>query len=119
MGVDLSGRNCYADTFLRPPPRHTTVLGGMWWCVMVAPNGSDSITCRETKPPGPFPIKTQSHSPRGDLKLYCRCMLRLISWKADQIKKLESAPWHQRPVGIDMGKYKEDDTVQFEEPEYS
>jgi hypothetical protein len=29
-----------AGTSLRPPPRHTTVLGGMWWCVMVAPNGS-------------------------------------------------------------------------------
>jgi hypothetical protein len=31
-----------AGTSLRPPPWHTTVLGGMWWCVMVAPNGSES-----------------------------------------------------------------------------
>jgi hypothetical protein len=23
--------------------RHTTVLGGMWWCVMVPPNGSVSF----------------------------------------------------------------------------
>jgi hypothetical protein len=43
MGVDLPGR--IATLILPPgsPPRHTTVLGGMWWCVMVAPNGSDVV----------------------------------------------------------------------------
>jgi hypothetical protein len=41
VGVDLSGRNYYPDTPLRPPPRDTTLLSGMWWCVMVASNGSN------------------------------------------------------------------------------
>jgi hypothetical protein len=41
MDVDLSGRNYYPDAPLRPPPRNTTLLNGMWWCVMVVSNGSN------------------------------------------------------------------------------
>lgn len=33
VDVDLSGRNYYPDTPLRPLPRETTLLSGMWWCV--------------------------------------------------------------------------------------
>jgi hypothetical protein len=39
--------------------RHTTVLGGMWWCVMVAPNGS-------VIPGGTLPISSsQVHACSG------------------------------------------------------